>query len=465
MHPKISRRSDRIPPAVLAARFPSVARLTALAAVALCALGHAARADETTDSLDAALKQAQARHVPVLVDFYAPWCYSCYYMAKTVKNGPEWERLEKKAVVLELDADAPDGAHWLRAWSVKGLPNYVVLDEAGKELGRIQLERTRAQFYPEIDAIIARGATFDRLQAQVRDGSAASVKAANAVLQAFHARGAFDEGLAWRAAQPSAVSAALEKNPGARLWVSRLELMKAAKAKDVAQCSVLTPRVLGGELGCDRAYELDRVLECTDSLTTSEKGRLFGTEKATMRKLLATLVFVKTPSCADARSEISSAADLSKALGDSEGEAEILDRAIDDAVNRLGGPEHLDLKKDRNLADNLRVYLDRAGRVEALDSLYPQLIKAYPDDYVYAYRFGKSLAERGEYAKALPWFEQAAPKAYGVNRLNVAQWRAETLIKLGRAGDARQVVADALKANGPFFPELTDKLKAVVANG
>ena len=118
-------------------------------------------AADVTASLTAALQAAQARHAPVLVDFYAPWCYSCYFMAKNVKNGPEWERLEQKAVVLELDADSPEGAHWMQAWSVKGLPNYLVLDEHGQELGRIQLERTRAQFYPEIDAILARGASFE----------------------------------------------------------------------------------------------------------------------------------------------------------------------------------------------------------------------------------------------------------------------------------------------------------------
>lgn len=434
-----------------------------LLASALVAAAGIAQADATTDSLDAALKQAQARHVPVLVDFYAPWCYSCYFMNKTVKNGPEWQRLEKKAVVIELDADAPDGAHWMQQWSIKGLPNYVVLDETGRELGRIPLERTRAQFYPEIDAIIARGATLETLQAKVKDGGAASVKAASGVLQAFHARGDAGAGLAWRAARPAAVAAALDKDASAQLWVSRLELQKSFKAKDAAQCAAIAPRVFGGDLGCQRAYEVDHALECTENLPAADRTKLFAAQKPAMEKLLATRVFIKTPSCADARSIVVSAADLSKALADPKTEAKVLDRAIEDARKRLGG-DKLDLKRDRNLADNLRVYLDRAGRIDSLDALFPELIAAYPDDYVYAYRYGKSLAERGEYAKALRYFEQAAPKAYGVNRLAVAQWRAETLIKLGRNEDAKQVVADALKANGPFFPDLTAKLKSVVGN-
>jgi len=41
------------------------------------------------------------------------------------------------------------------------------------------------------------------------------------------------------------------------------------------------------------------------------------------------------------------------------------------------------------------------------------LIAAYPDDYVYPYRYGRSLFERGNATAALPFLEQAADKAYG----------------------------------------------------
>ena len=181
-----------------------------------------------------------------------------------------------------------------------------------------------------------------------------------------------------------------------------------------------------------------------------------------MRTLLDQRVFVAKPACADARSIVTTAADLAQMLGDNKAEAALLDRAVADIERRLGGAKQLDLKRDRNLADNLRLYLDRGKRVAALDALFPKLIAAYPDDYVYAYRYGRNLVERGEFARALPWLEQAAPKAYGVNRLSVAQYRAEALRKLGRDDDAKQVVADALKANGPFFADEVLKLKAVL---
>jgi hypothetical protein len=163
-------------------------------------------------------------------------------------------------------------------------------------------------------------------------------------------------------------------------------------------------------------------------------------------------VFVSHPSCADARSAVLTTADLDDALKYPQAREDVLDRAIADVKQRLGG----NLKKDRNLADNLRVFLDRAGKTDELDLLYPKLIAAYPDDYVYYYRFGKSQ-------QALIYLQQAAPKAYGVNRLNVAEQQAQALLKLNRADDAKQAVADALKANGPWFPEQAAKLKALVA--
>ena len=149
---------------------------------------------------------------------------------------------------------------------------------------------------------------------------------------------------------------------------------------------------------------------------------------------------------------------MDAALGDAAAEKAVLDRAIADARTRLGD----DYTKDRNLADNLRVYLVRAKRDAELDALYPKLIAAYPDDYVYTYRYGRSLLERKRAAEALPWFERAAEKAYGENRLSVAMYRVKALKALKRNDDAAKVVADVLEQNGQWFPEQVAALKAAL---
>ena len=55
----------------------SVATLAGAAETAPAAAGGG-------DPFETALERARERRVPVLVDYTAPWCYSCYYMARNV---------------------------------------------------------------------------------------------------------------------------------------------------------------------------------------------------------------------------------------------------------------------------------------------------------------------------------------------------------------------------------------------
>lgn len=410
-------------------------------------------------ALDAALKSAAERKAPVVIDFHAPWCYSCYYMAKHVLTGPEWDKVRRQAVVIELDADAGEGAAVKAKWNVKALPSYLVLDGQGRELGRILGEQTRAEFYAKLGAILGRGAALDALAARVRDGGKASVEAGREVLRSYHARYDADGALAWIAQLPQAARSALERDNQAVLTLRRIELQRAAAQKDGGACLIAGEAALAGDLGCERAYDLDKYRECAAVLPAAERQSRLAAQRPAMQKLVEQRVFGRrAQACADERSVVLAAADLYKDLGDAEAEAAVLQQAITALDHRLAG----DLKKDRNQADNLRVYLDRAGAQQALDTLYPKLIAAWPEDYVYAFRYGRSLLARGKAAEALPYLEKAAPKAYGINRLKVAEQRVLALKALKRDAEARVVVSEALQANGPWFPEDAAKLKALL---
>jgi thioredoxin-like negative regulator of GroEL len=435
--------------------------LARLLAPALLLLGAAAGAAETApagaDPFEAALERARERRVPVLVDYTAPWCYSCYYMAKNVLTGAEWERAQREAVVIELDADSPVGAKWMAAWSVKAMPTYLVFNAQGQELGRILGEQTREDFYGWLTATIGRD-SLETVKARVRDGSDKSVAAARELLRAYHARYDAKGGLAWLDAQPEPVTTAVMRDTHAASWVSRLELMRAQQAQDGKACARAAPRVLSGPLGCERPYELDRVMGCIEKFPEARQRALLRPQAGPMQQLLDKRVLASKDRCADERSIVLGAADLQQALGDAAAEKQALDRAIDNLKQRIGG----DLGKDRNMADNLRVYLDRAGRVDELDELFPRLIAAWPDDYLYQYRHAKSLAARGKHAEALPLYEQAAAKTYGRNKLLIAELRAKSLQELGRSAEARDVLAEVLQANGPWFAEDAARLKAML---
>jgi len=423
-----------------------------LAALLLGLLSSYAVARTAPQTIDEALKQAQAEHLPVFADFQAQWCYSCYFMSTHVLTGPQWQAMEKRMVVVEVDADSPDGARWMKQLNVKALPMYVVLKPDGSELGRVVAEQPRDKFYAQMQKILSGGDALDALKKKAGSGSPAAVAD---VLVSFEARNQVQEGLAWYDALP-------EKSRGGdanvSMWHERLLMEKAAKAEDNAACVASGQKVLAANVGCDRYYVLEQVLDCSEKMPADQRKALLSAQRPAMQTLLDKQAFVQPAQCADQRTAVLVSADLDKALDDSAGEKAALDRGIEDARKRLGS----DLGKDRNLADNLRVFLDRAGRIDELDALMPKLIAAYPDDYVYSYRYGASLLKRNKPAEALPYLERAAEKSFGANRLTVASLRAKALIALNRRNDAEKVVADALEANGPWFPEQAERLKAVL---
>jgi thiol-disulfide isomerase/thioredoxin len=428
-----------------------IGRILAAGAFVLAATLHAAE----SASVDAALARAKKAHAPVLLDFSAPWCYSCYFMATHVLNGVEWDALEARTIVATVDADSPDGAAWMKKLEIKALPAYVVLNEDGAELGRILAEQPRAKFYPMVERILAGASTLDVLKRKAHDGS---LDALADGLGAYQARDAGKDGLAWYASLPAEVRSKADKDAAIVLWRDRLALSQARAAKDDKAALAAAQRVLGGDIGCDRPYVVDNLLEASEKLPKAKRSAVLKPQRAALEAMLARDIYVAKPACADQRSAVVTTADVDAALGDGAAEQAVLARAIADARARLGG----DLSKDRNLADNLRVYLVRAKRDAELDVLYPKLIAAYPDDYVYTYRYGRSLLERDRAAEALPWLEKAADKAYGENRLSVAIYRVKALKALKRKDDAAKVVADVLEQNGAWFPEQVARLKATL---
>src|SRR5579859_6765295 len=108
--PSMSQRAAAMPQTPHRMKNPLLATVLLALLPALGAHAADARAPLT---IDEALKTSAEQHRPVLVDFQAVWCYSCYYMASHVLNGPEWDAVQRKAIVVEVDADSPDGLAWM----------------------------------------------------------------------------------------------------------------------------------------------------------------------------------------------------------------------------------------------------------------------------------------------------------------------------------------------------------------
>ena len=409
--------------------------------------------------LDEVLAEAKAKQAPVLLDFHAPWCYSCYFMKKNVLTGPEWSRVERSTVVIEVDADSPEGAALKEQFAVKALPSYVILNAEGQELGRINAERTRAQFYGELAAITSRNSSLDALRLEAAGGGKRSVSATRMVLTAHLARNEGQQGLDWFATLPAAVQAdAIKRGDKLPRTLARLQLKAAAKTKQPEACLAAAEKALTGSLDCESAYDLDAALVCSETEASDHRRGFLAAHAPRFETLLSGTVLGKQQGCADARTAVFALADLYKMQGNAAASAAVFQKGIAYFEPKIAKSP----KADRNAADNLRVFYDAAAENSKLDALLERLVAAYPEDYVYANRYARVLAARGAHEQALPWFAKASEKAYGINRLKNAQARVQSLLALKRGDEARQVAAEALKVNGPWFPDEAAKLKALL---
>lgn len=401
-----------------------------------------------------ALDQALPRRQPVLVEFRAPWCYSCYYMARHVHTGAEWEALKRRAQVVELDADSPEGAAQMQAWGLKPLPAYVVLDAEGHERGRVLGELSRAAFYARMDVLLAAGFDPEALRVRALAGGAAGLTATRAALTGFRARQDAAAGLRWFYDLPGPVRATYERDAAVRDTLARSRFDQAVARGDAEGCRRTAAAALA-VAACDLPYEIRAYERCLGPDAAAEDA-LLQAQRAPLERLVTQRVWAGPDRCADERSVVLGLSALLERAGDTPARERLLTRAIDDVQTRLAD----DLGRDRSAADNLRVYLEKAERWDDLDRLMPRLIATWPSDYVYAFRFGRSLVDRDRPSEALPYLTRAAQHAYGENRLLVAEQRVKALKRLGRLDEARAVLAEALRANGPWFPERVAALKA-----
>src|SRR5262245_3931890 len=230
-------------------------------------------ADEPSSgqTIENALEAARDRHAVVFVDFWAPWCHACFYMQKNVMSGAEWEATEKRAVIVELDGDEPEGNHWAKTWKIGGYPTYVILDEGGNEIGRILGDRPRAQFYAELNPILDKGAALEKLEAQVQGGDEASLAAARAVLKAFYERQDVEGAMNWVGTLPQATQQALRADAQAGARLQRIALLQAADQKNAQQCLALAPPVIGGALNCDLLLEVSEFQSCLEKMPEADR--------------------------------------------------------------------------------------------------------------------------------------------------------------------------------------------------
>jgi thioredoxin-related protein len=130
--------------------------------------------------LKPALEQAAVEKKLALIDFQAPWCYSCYYMDKNVLSKARFAEATEPLVLVKLDVDQPAGRELKEKFAVTFLPTYVLVDGKGREKGRIVGEQRESDFIDRLAAILRGTASDDAARSALREkakkGDAAAVE-------------------------------------------------------------------------------------------------------------------------------------------------------------------------------------------------------------------------------------------------------------------------------------------------
>ena len=402
-----------------------------------------------SEDLTSALSAARNKHDLVFVDFAAPWCYSCHYMDEHVLNQPEIQGVAGKAELVRLDVDSTEGARLRGEYQVLGLPNYVVLDENGKEVGRIVGEQTKESFFEQVNDILDRHSPLAGMEAEARAGGPKASAVAVLALKAFNQKHAWKEGLTFYDALPKPVKVGLETHPAGRIELLRLKLYAAYESKDTDSCERYGRVLLEGRSDCDQMYDATYLQLCLDGLPTSQRKKAFSFERRPIEELLQRAVFSKAQDrCADLETPVEVAVRFYRAEGENRKASQLLSRMILRTLDELGG----DVARDRNKADNLVTFLELADDQKTLGSLYPKLAAAYSKDYVYPYQYGRFLLGQGDAVRALSVLDGAKKLAYGAGVLRVAHVRAKALAKLGRKAEAAAELDAALKYGDAVYP-------------
>jgi thiol-disulfide isomerase/thioredoxin len=129
------------------------------------------------DDYPGALACAKSKHVPLMVDLWAPWCHTCLSMKSTVFMDKAMAPQADKFVWVSLDTDRETNAAAVAKMPLAAWPTFYVIGEDESVLARFAGAASLAQFGAFLDAgLAARNATEGSAQALLAAERALAVK-------------------------------------------------------------------------------------------------------------------------------------------------------------------------------------------------------------------------------------------------------------------------------------------------
>lgn len=427
----------------------------------------AASAETGFTNIDQALKAAQAKQLPVFIDFSATWCHDCHAMDAKVLNGPEWNAEQSHFVLVRSDADSVNGTAWMKKLNIPALPTYVVLNSDGSERGTLMGFIPRAKFYPALDRILSGQDALPKLKQEAAHGS---VEATVKVLRAYDDHEQQQDGLAWYAKLPAATRKAVagdakaavelaivEANAESRkAWFSQPRLPAAERARLTKECRAHALEAMRGPIDLDPHFNMaETLLGCATELSKPQQKAIAAAQLPSLKALYdRAMPSAYSGTLRDATYTLAS---YYKTVGNTTAEKATYERAV--AIGRKtldDGHGGFDVQRDPGMADVLDEFLVKGGHEAESVALEKALVDAYPENYSYQSAYGRALLKQGKAAEALPYLQRAARGSDGTeDHLAITYSLAKALVALNRRPEAEKLFNEALQQGRKQFPKMT----------
>jgi thioredoxin-like negative regulator of GroEL len=360
------------------------------------------------DDYSGAIACAKQKHVPVVLDLWAPWCHTCLSMQTTVFLDPSFGADNTRFVFAKLDTDREQNAGPMEKLAIAAWPTFYVVDSGSEAvLGRFVGGATVAQFH-------------EFLEAGLRATKGGADAASTHMLGAQRALAMKDYPTA-----DAELTAGLAAAPAT--WPSRPELlveliMTKDKAKDYPGCMDLADKHLD-ELG-NAAVTSDfmvTAMSCADEVKDAVAVKALR-EKAVKRwqRLLAES---KELSIDDRSDAMASERETLDKLGDKAGAKQlaVAQRALlDDAATKA--PNELAAMTYNWPRTEVYVYL---GVPLELVPALEKSAKDLPTEYDPRARLGFLYFQAKKYDDATKWTDEALAMVYGPRKGRVLNLRAD----------------------------------------
>lgn len=371
-----------------------------------------------------AIALAHARHVPVFVEAWAPWCHTCRSMRAFVFTDPSLARHAKRFVWLEVDTEDPRNSAFRKRYPIEAIPSFYVID-------------------PEEQVAKVRwigGLTVNQLHALLDDASSGAYSSRAQLDRVAYADSLFgsgDNAAAAKAYQSVLASAKPDWKGYSRtvesLMFTLLQTQQFGAGVELARSALprlgRTPSALSVSASA---------LNCSYNLPDSVPDRAAAIaefESATRSLVTDTTFHVAADDRSGAWIELLSARE---ALGDSAGAHAVAGEwaaLLESAAAAAGTPEQ------RMVFDSHRLsaYLE-LGEPERAVPMLQQSERDRPDDYNPPARLAMAYLAMKRYDDALAASDRAMLKAYGPRKLLLYATRADILAGKGDLEAARRTL-------------------------